>query len=404
MKPISVFSLYIFSLYIFLTFIVYYCDAEDFLEDLLPSGLNCSVVTGNLTYYNNKNLTKAANWNCSALPVAQSCPAGLYSSPGSATCSLQCPARYYCPGNGSSILCPSGTFSLGGADSPTCTPCPANYYCTNGVKIVCPSAMLSNVASGSCTLPCPAGFYCPGVGYAIECSVPGTYSLPGAVNCTTCEAGYYCPTPSSHLFCPPNTWSLPGSTTSCTLPCPTGVVCPGNGKMSCTVCTPGIFTVRACSADGDTICNATCPPGMFGAFYTKGFCKECEQGYYNDKYGVSSCTSCLPTTFANTTGNTACQSCPSGYNTNKFTGYIECRKVSPFIYVHNKQSIYLCLNRFASRVLNSIYNSPVIKSHDSHEAHFKRFLFCIIHFLSFFFLPIAHLSELHVLGWILLSK
>ena len=312
---------------IFAICFIHYVLADVFLEDFIPSGLNCSVIAGNLSNYYNKTISRAVNWNCSAQPVAQSCPAGLFSVAGSISCTLQCPANYYCPGNGSAILCPSGTFSLGGADSPICTKCPANYFCANGVKTVCPNGWLSLVGSGSCTVPCPSGFYCPGVGYAIQCSVPGTYTLPGATNCTTCEAGYYCPEPSSHLFCPPNTWSLPGSISSCTLPCPVGVICPGNGKMSCTVCGPNIFTVKPCSADGDTICNATCPPGMFGAFYTKGYCKECEQGYYNDHYGMTSCSSCLPSTYANKTGSITCSSCAEGYNSNKFTGYIQCQKV-----------------------------------------------------------------------------
>ena len=311
-----------------------------YFENFLPEGLNCTVPQGNVTSYltmlgkysynSSKNMTRTlvpANWKCSGLPVAQSCPAGLFSSPGSVSCNLQCPPTYYCPGNGSALLCPSGTYSIGGADSPACTPCPTNYYCVNGSKNVCPPGQLSVPGSSVCTVPCPSGFYCPGVGYAIQCSTPGTYTLSGASNCTTCEPGYYCPTFSSHLFCPPNSWSLAGSTTSCTLPCPTGVVCPGNGKMSCTVCAPGIFTVRPCSVDGDTICNATCPPGMFGAFYTKGFCQNCEKGYANEKYGMTTCSSCTPGYYANTTGSSTCSTCSEGYNTNKFTGYIDCQMV-----------------------------------------------------------------------------
>jgi hypothetical protein len=315
------------------------CTADLSLEDyILPSGLNCTVSVGNASNLtSNQNRTLAAiSWNCSAAPLAQTCPAGLFSSPGAASCSLQCPPAYYCPGNGSAFICPPGTFSLGGADSPACTQCPSHYYCQNGVSTVCPAGKVSDPGSSVCTKPCPAGFYCPGVGYAIQCSVPGTYTAGGAANCSLCEAGYYCPTVSSRLFCPPNTWSLPGSITSCTLPCPAGVVCPGNGKMSCSVCPAGVFTIKPCSADGDTICNATCPPGMFGAFYTQGFCRDCDKGFYNDKYGVTACTSCSTNTYANTTGNTACPECPPGYTSNAFTGYINCRKVclslhSPYI-------------------------------------------------------------------------
>lgn len=315
--------------------------AQLFFEIFLPEGLNCSVTIGNVTNYmfmlenisssitnSTRNKTVVPlHWNCSATTGAQSCPSGLFSTPASFVCNIQCPAAYYCPGNGSALLCPSGTYSLGGADSPACTSCPVNYFCVGGIKTVCPDGKLSSAGSSICSILCPAGFYCPGVGYTIQCSIPGTYSLPGAAKCTTCEAGYYCPTVASHLFCPINTWSLSGSMSGCTLPCPNGVLCPGNGKMSCTVCAPNEFTVKACSVEGDTICNTTCPPGMFGAFYTKGFCRNCDTGYYNDKYSVTTCVTCTPGKYANTTGNSACTTCPAGYNTNRFTGYIDCHQV-----------------------------------------------------------------------------
>ena len=352
-------------------------QAQIFFESFLPEGLNCSVKDGNMTTYmsmlgnfssanNRSNFTKTlvpAHWDCSATPGAQSCPAGLYSSPSSISCNLPCPATFYCPGNGSALVCPAGTYSLGGADSAACTPCTAHYFCLHGVRTVCPAGKISNAGASACTLPCPAGFYCPGVGYSIQCSIPGTYSLPGASRCTTCEPGYYCPTFDSRLFCPPNTWSVAGTSSICTLPCPDGVVCPGNGMMACTVCPPNVFTVKACSAEGDTVCNATCPPGMFGAFYTRGSCRHCETGYYNDKYGVTACSSCTANTFANTTGNTACSACPTGFTSSVFTGFVNCRKVcSYFCFVYHALShsfIYLSFICFlclcASRKTWGIY-------------------------------------------------
>jgi hypothetical protein len=85
--------------------------------------------------------------------------------------------------------------------------------------------------------------------------------------------------------------------------------------------------VRPCSTAGDTICNTTCPPGMFGAFYTNGFCKDCEAGMYNDRYGMTTCQSCAPGKHANTTSNTNCEQCPPNSSTNVFTGYVDCQKV-----------------------------------------------------------------------------
>jgi len=322
----------------------------------IPS-LNCSVAIANLTALlaknnitlnNSTNRTRLLsilpnNWNCTGLATAQSCPAGLFSMQGSAACTIQCPATYYCPGNGAAILCPPGTYSMGGADSSACTPCTAGYFCVNGAQRVCPAGVLSLAGASNCTMLCPPGFYCPAVGYAVPCLQSGTYTAGGATyNCSICEAGYQCPTPSQHNFCPPNTWSLPGST-SCTLPCPTGVVCPGNGKMSCSVCPAGVFTVRPCSALGDTICNTTCPPGMFGAFYTNGFCRNCDVGYYNGQYGMTTCQSCTDGYFANTTGNAACQPCPANTNTNSFTGFVNCQKVIPHRPALKPGNLYLSL-------------------------------------------------------------
>ena len=321
----------------------------------MPS-LNCSVAASNVTQLlskynitlnNSTNKTKLSTiipigWNCTGLVTAQSCPAGLYSTLGSSACTIPCPANYFCPGNGTAIICPPGSFSLGGADGPNgCSQCPAGYYCLNGIKALCPAGYLSLAGASVCSIPCPAGFYCPGVGYAVACTISGTYALSNATyNCSVCEPGYQCPTTSTRLFCPPNTWSLPGST-NCTLPCPTGVVCPGNGKMSCTVCPAGVFTVRPCSSDGDTICNTTCPPGMFGAFYTRGFCQNCEKGMYNDQYGMTTCQSCPSGKYANTTGTPECLTCQEGSSTNVFTGFIKCQAVSTQDLVLTPPSCYL---------------------------------------------------------------
>jgi hypothetical protein len=327
---------------IHVTFVLFCTVLCVFAQELEMPTLNCSVAASNvsallaqynITLTNRTNRTALStilpiSWNCTGLVTAQTCPAGLYSTLGSAACTIPCPANYFCAGNGTATVCPPGTFSTGGADSAAgCTQCPAGSFCKNGIKAFCPAGYLSLAGASSCPIPCPPGFFCPRVGFAVECPTLGTYALSNATyNCTECEPGYQCPTTTSRLFCPPNTWSLPGST-NCTLPCPEGVICPGNGKMSCTVCAPGVFTVRPCSGKGDTICNTTCPPGMFGAFYTRGFCQDCEKGMYNDKYGMTTCDTCPSGKYANTTGNPECLNCPPGSNTNVFTGFITCQKV-----------------------------------------------------------------------------
>lgn len=326
-----------------------------FAQELAMPTLNCTVAASNvsallakynITLTNSTNKTALAtiipiSWNCTGLVTAQTCPAGLYSTLASSACTIPCPTNYFCPGNGTATVCPAGTFSSGGADSvASCMQCPAGSYCLGGTKAFCPAGYLSLAGASTCPISCPPGFCCPRIGFAVPCTEPGTYALSSAPNCSLCEPGYQCPTTSSRLFCPPNTWSLPGST-NCSLPCPTGVVCPGNGKMSCSVCAAGVFTVRPCSSAGDTICNTTCPPGMFGAFYTRGFCQNCERGMYNDQYGMTTCKSCPPGKYANTTGTPECLTCEEGSSTNVFTGFTKCQAVSTQDLVLTPPSCYL---------------------------------------------------------------
>ena len=221
----------------------------------------------------------------------------------------------------------AGGYSLGGATTPQCTPCTAGFFCVNGTKFPCPAGFLSNPGSGQCTVPCPAGNYCPGQAYPILCP-PSTYSKGGAsYNCTTCEPGHYCPTVYDHVFCPINQWSSPGQITSCDLACPTGVICPGNGKMECTICAAGLFTVKSCSTLGDTVCNNTCHPGMFGAFYTNSRCVDCAPGTYMDEYGATACRSCNPGHYVNVSGSLSCPLCPEGSSTSPSSGYTKCKTV-----------------------------------------------------------------------------
>lgn len=310
------------------------------------TGLNCTayitVTYNNLTYPNQSNVSNVMNfvyknWNCTGSIGSAPCAPGLYSLAGSASCSIQCPARYYCPGNGSAIVCPNGTYSLGGAAF-VCTPCTANSYCLNGTQTACPASVLSSGGAWECKVPCPPGHMCPGNGQDILC-MAGYYSLGGAVNCTQCQAGYYCPNNYERTFCPVNTWSSPGSFVSCDLPCPFGVVCPGNGKLECTVCKGTEYIVRECGVLGDTICNTTCHPGLFGAFYTGGFCRGCPVGTEMPFYGASVCSTCTSGKYANVTGLSTCTQCSTGTSTSVSSGFVNCVQVIYFvIYIsHTKE-------------------------------------------------------------------
>ena len=251
----------------------------------------------------------------------QQCSVGKYTpSEGSSMC-YTCEPQYFCT-QGIRNICPNGTYNeIVGATM--CLNCTANSYCTKGKKMICPPGFISDPLSAVCNKPCPLGYFCPGNTSTLYCPI-GTYSLLGSTSCTTCEPGYLCTTPAVHAFCPINTWSLSGSYQSCSLPCPAGVVCLGNGKLSCTICTSQEFEVRDCDGFGDRICNTQCPPGMFGAFYTNQKCVNCPVAQYNDQAGSSACFSCTDGTFTNVTGSSACQTCPIGKTTFPQSGYSSC--------------------------------------------------------------------------------
>ena len=266
------------------------------------------------------------NVNASSATACRQCPSGLLQMLSNATSLSQC------------LSCPNGT--LGSVQG--CVACTAGYYCVKGVMRTCPAGFLSTVNASECTLLCPPGFYCPSNGSAVPCSIPGTYASGGAgYSCLPCPAGYRCLNFTTPTFCEPNAWSSPGST-NCTLQCPVGSVCPGNGQLSCRVCPPSTFVVRQCSSyTGDTVCSTQCPPGMFGAFYTNGFCRNCDLGTYNSNYGMTTCHLCSPGFYANTTGNSACGMCPNGSTTDYFTGYIACQKVCMPKVVPKHANLYL---------------------------------------------------------------
>lgn len=180
---------------------------------------------------------------CSFCP-AGSISVGTYNSSMGVTqyvsCS-NCPAGYYCPGNGvTAAQCPAGSYS--GPNAASCTQCPANMYsmgignaqCNN-----CPAGKTSVAGSSSCT-PCPAGQTSTSGGACTSCPA-GTVSSAGG-QCTVCGGG-----PGS--FCPPGSASP--------IPCraPAGYYCPG-GAAQFTACPPGFVC-----AGGITPPFGGCPPG-----------------------------------------------------------------------------------------------------------------------------------------------
>jgi hypothetical protein len=182
------------------------------------------------------------------------CPPGLASVDGAATCTLQCPPGFYCPGIGKALECPAGTYSTGGAGM-SCVTCEPGYFCNVPFQHD----------------PCPVGFYCPSGSNAPVPCPPGSYSLGNlSASCTTCDPGYYCPTADTLIKCPILFY------------CPSGSVRP-------TPCDPGLY-----SCAGSPICTIACPPG--------GYCP-----------GNGTVIPCPVGTFSNGSATTACTSCPEGF-------------------------------------------------------------------------------------------
>ena len=237
---------------------------------------------------------------------------------------IACPAGYYCIGGISPpIACPTGTYQPQPNSSAIdqCLVCPVGFFC--------PLATAS-------PMPCAAGSYRNSIGAAAqsECTAcqSGKFCSAGAVNPTNCTAGTYNPTAGSTsslscLPCPASTWSELGQS-SCTLPCPVGMACsPAVNITVCKVCPPNQFVVDTCILPyKDTFCNTSCPPGMFGASYTEGLCRECPKGTYSDTNGMTTCISCPQATYANATRSTSCSTCPPL----TFSDGTYCIKVCPY--------------------------------------------------------------------------
>ncbi|KAH9090150.1 hypothetical protein Ae201684P_014901 [Aphanomyces euteiches] len=122
------------------------------------------------------------------------------------------------------------------------------------------------VRNGNCER-CPAGFACGG-GIQTAC-MQQTYSFGAFASCQPCLTG----------------WTCSGGLAS---PCPKGTFT--NDAITCRPCPPGF----KCLQGKQTLCSA----GSFAPGNT------------------SSCSLCLPGTFANASGASICLQCPAGYTSN----------------------------------------------------------------------------------------
>ncbi len=320
------------------------------------------------------------------------CPAGTYSSGGSATRCTICPAGTYSTGGSSRCNpCAAGTYSLR-AGAPSCTRCPSGSYskagathCTScpagqipisGKCVSCDAGTYAKVGALKCTA-CPAGTISK-IG-AVSCAAcpAGTYSNGNGTKCTKCpigytsdarasvcymnvKAGYYVSTPKAMIAvaCPEGTTSVAtkvvyGSTSSCSK-CPAGtyytsgkcVACPAGytsysgakSKTQCFISIPaGSYrtssgTIAKC--DGGTYSGST--KYYYGSSNT-GSCKKCSAGNYSQA-GATSCTKCPDGTISKS-GASSCTKCPSGASD---VANLYCSKCSAGAYMDENGRCYPC--------------------------------------------------------------
>ncbi|OQR96326.1 hypothetical protein THRCLA_07319, partial [Thraustotheca clavata] len=305
----------------------------------LDSCINCPAGT----YSSAPNATSPSNWTFSSqagMSACTPCSPGYYSNSNSSSCSI----------------CPAGTYSL--IQATRCTNCTAGTYspvAALGSCLSCPLGMYSNDTSTFCSgcpagtfgsrlqaalsncLPCPAGSYSSRVGqpYCTNCP-DGTFgTASGGINATACKP------------CIPGTFSnantsKAGACTSCAI----GTFNSVSGSASCIPCSTNMFTASL-GANSSSFCTycpvgtqldqrtstcQSCPPGTHSLITAPG-CVACPYGTFtNNLYDAQNyvCKPCTPMTFANTTGSTLCQPCPSGqYSMNQWSSCIPCTLPCP---------------------------------------------------------------------------
>lgn len=208
------------------------------------------------------------------------------------------------------VNCPAGQFTTTGS-ALRCSNCPLGQYNTQAGSTsctLCPAGSYTGPIPGasSCTT-CPAGQYSP-ISGSTSCSncLAGTYSAAGATNCTTCASGTYSSNIASSVCydCPAGTFALSPGSTSC-INCPAGQFSPSDGAILCQDCPKGTYSPLSSS----TSCQ-DCPAGRYAAYVRSTYCEFCQAGKYSAS-GASICTDCPAGTFSSL-GASGCTDCPVG--------------------------------------------------------------------------------------------
>ena len=239
------------------------------------------------------------------------CVAGYYyimdsSSPAGWRCG-QCPANFYCPGNGDAYPCPASSTSAAQSTNysacicaapqvmavntltqpPTmsCGNCPSNqYYISNTQCGACPTNSTSppgTASASGCT--CVNGMYvvtnaqAPSGRQCNPC-LPGFYCEGGSA--TACPPNFYCPsstvTPNA---CPALSTAPSNSNSSAACVCNKGYFMQTGACVACSVCTQGNYALANCTSLVNTNC-AVCPAGSYCAVPAANTPVLCSPGTY----------------------------------------------------------------------------------------------------------------------------
>ncbi|GMH66617.1 hypothetical protein TL16_g04474 [Triparma laevis f. inornata] len=283
------------------------------------------------------------------------------------------------PGQASCDLCGQGEYQASTGQI-ACKNCPKGTWNDNSVGptvrmshdeltdcVVCEEGKYSNVEkNGDECIDCAAGKYNKDLSSnpqasdhdnILDCQAcpGGTFSGLAATHCDLCNEGKYSTTSgiseaSCQPACPTGRYLIDDRTSrfehdasgDCTL-CAAGAYNPyersqrcfdcGIGKSSlggastCTDCVPGTFA----NAAGSSSCTA-CPGGSFSSDAGSSDCVPCTRGYYSKEIK----TQCLPCTagkFANTgdseIGSSSCQDCAAGKYASGDSAADKCNDCTP---------------------------------------------------------------------------
>jgi hypothetical protein len=197
---------------------------------------------------------------------------------------------------------------------------PVGIGCPKGMKFVevlCEMPSRSFDCSWATCVPCDSGTYKSEAGdLACKACTAGTYvGLSGSTSCIGCNAGYFANVDGAEssavcMSCRTGSFSLPGAS-ECTL-CPMGTYSFQNASSECSICSPGKF-LPLVGANTSSLCEP-CGYGQYSSD-AASTCLDCMFGTFSDRIASTSCRLCSSgryTSFMGASSNESCASCELG--------------------------------------------------------------------------------------------